>query len=97
LFVIGYYAKFPFTCTDLSNASDRVINIFTNPVTSGVEKLKTDTTALFNTKVKDIAVIGQGISLQTKQSSYSSVIKKFNAYKKNLIDQALQNNTTVNI
>lgn len=97
LFVFGYYAKFPFTCQDLSDASSRVINIFTNPVTAGVEKIKADTTALFNTKVKDIATIGQNISLQTKQSAYSKVIQKFNTYKKNFIDQTLKDNSTVNM
>jgi len=93
LFVLGYYAKFPFTCQDLSDASSRVINFFTNPVTAGV----TDTTSLFNTKVKDIAVIGQNISLQTQKSSYSTIIQKFNTFKKNLIDQTLQDNSTVNM
>jgi hypothetical protein len=67
---LGYYAKFPFTCQNLSDASNRVINIFTKPVTAGVEKIKTDTSSFFNTKVKDIATIGQDISLQTNQSSY---------------------------
>ncbi|MFA6256444.1 MAG: hypothetical protein WC606_04635 [Candidatus Absconditabacterales bacterium] len=97
LFVLGYYAKFPFTCQDLSDASSRVINIFTRPVTAGMKKIKTDTTALFNTKIKDIAVIGQSISLQTKQSNYSTIIQKFNTFKKNLIDQTLKDNTTVNM
>jgi len=93
LFVLGYYAKFPFTCQDLSDASSRVINMFTNPVTT----IKTDTTAIFNTKLKDIAVIGQDISLQTQQSSYSKVIQNINTFKKNFIDQTLQDNTTVNM
>lgn len=96
-FVLGYYAKFPFTCQDLSDASSRVINVFTKPVANSVEKLKSDTTALFNTKVKDIAVIGQNISLQTKQSTYSTIIQKFNTFKKNLVDQTLKDNTTVNM
>lgn len=97
LFILWYYAKFPFTCQDLSAASSRVINIFTNPVTAGVEKIKIDTTALFNTKVKDIAVIGQNISLQSKQSTYMTFIQKFDMYKKNLIDQTLKDNTAVNM
>ncbi len=97
LFVFGYYSKFPFTCQDLSAASNRVINFFTRPVAEGVTKIKTDTTALFNTKVKDIAVIGQDISLQTQQSSYSKIIETFNVYKKNFIDQTLKDNTAVNM
>lgn len=92
-FVLGYYAKFPFTCQDLSDASNRVINFFTSPMAT----IKTDTSGFFNTKVKDIATIGQDISLQTKQSSYSMLIQRFNAYKKNIIDQTLKDNTTVNI
>lgn len=97
LFVLGYYAKFPFTCQNLSDASSRVINLFTNPLTSSIEVVKSNTTALFNTKVKDIAAIGQNISLQTKQSSYSMIIQAFNTYKKNLIDQTLKDNTSVNM
>ncbi|MFA7298473.1 MAG: hypothetical protein WC010_02390 [Candidatus Absconditabacterales bacterium] len=96
-FVLGYYAKFPFTCQDLSNASSRVINVFTNPVTAGVERIKTDTSSFFTTKVKDIAIIGQDISLQGKQSSSSIIVQKFNTFKKNLIDQTLKDNSTVNM
>lgn len=97
LFILWYYAKFPFTCQDLSNASSRVVGFFTNPVEKGMEKIKTDTTTLFNTKVKDIANIWENISLQTQQSTYSKVIQKFNTYKKNFIDQTLKDNTTVNM
>ncbi len=96
-FVLWYYAKFPFTCQDLSDTSNRVINIFTRPVTVGVEKIKTDTSGFFNTKVKDIAIIGQDISLQTQQSSYSLLVQKFNMFKKNLVDQTLKDNTMVNM
>lgn len=96
-FVLGYYAKFPFTCQDLSYTSSRVIHVFTNPVTKGMEKITTDTDALFNTKVKDIANMGQNISLQTQQSHYVTIIQKINIFKKNLIDQTLQDNTTVNM
>ena len=97
LFILWYYTKFPFTCQNLSDASSRVINVFTNPVTAGVEKIKTDTAAIFNTKVKDIATIGQNISLQTKQSTYSTAIQKIDTYKRNFIDQTLKDNTTVNM
>ena len=97
LFVLGYYAKFPFTCQDLSDASSRVINVFARPVGAGMEKIKTDTRELFSTKIKDVAIIGQNISLQTKQSTYSTMIQKFNTYKKNLIDQTLKDNTAVNM
>ncbi len=96
-FVLGYYTKFPFTCQDLSDASNRVINIFTRPVTNGVEKFKTDTSAFFTTKVKDIAIAGQDISIQTQPSQYSTMIQKFNTFKKNLIDQTLKDNTTINM
>lgn len=62
-----------------------------------MEKIKTDTSGFFNTKVKDIAVIGQDISLQTQQSNYSLLVQKFNLFKKNLIDQTLKDNTMVNM
>jgi hypothetical protein len=44
-----------------------------------------------------VVTIGQNVSLQTKQSTYSTMIQKFNAYKKNLIDQTLKDNTSVNM
>lgn len=97
LFVLAYYTKFPFTCQDLSTASNRVINTFTRPVTVGMEKVKTDTTNFFNTKVKDIATIGENISLQTQQSTYSIWTQKINTYKKNIIDQTLMDNSTINM
>jgi len=97
LFVLGYYAKFPFTCQDLSNASSRVINVFTNPVTTSMGKIKADTTTLFNTKVQDIATIWENLSLQSKQSIYSTLSQKINTYKKNFIDQTLKDNATVNM
>lgn len=97
LFILWYYEKFPFSCEDLSNASGRVIGFFTNPLEKSVEKIKTDTTNIFNTKVKDIAVIWTNISLQTEQSMYSTIIQKFNSYKSNFIDQALKDNTAVNM
>ncbi len=97
LFVLWYYNKFPFTCQTLSDASSRVINVFTQPVTSGIEKIKADTNALLNTPVKDVADIGTNVSLQTEQSSYSMIIQKFNTYKKNLIDQAFKDNSTFNM
>ncbi|MEI6118291.1 MAG: hypothetical protein WCP92_03450 [bacterium] len=62
-----------------------------------MEKIKTDTSGFFNTKVKDIAIIGQDISLQTQQSSYSLLVQKFNMFKKNLVDQTLKDNTMVNM
>lgn len=96
-FVLGYYNKFPFTCQDLSDASSHVINVFTNPVTSSVEKIKTDTESFFTTKVKDIATIGQNISLEANQSTTSLLVQKFNTFKKNLIDQTLKDSTTVNL
>lgn len=66
-------------------------------MTNSFEKIKADTTALFNTKVKDIAAIGENISLQTKESTYSKTIQRFNMFKKNLVDQTLKDNTTVNM
>ena len=62
-----------------------------------METIKANTDALFNTKVKDIAVIGQDISLQAKQSTSMNFIQKFNTYKKNLVDQTLKDNTSVNM
>jgi len=75
-----------------------VINVFTTPVTAGVEKIKIDTQSFFTTtKVKDIATIGQNISLEANQSTTSLLVQKFNIFKKNLIDQTLKDSNTVNL
>ncbi|HBB04708.1 TPA: hypothetical protein DCZ39_07635 [Patescibacteria group bacterium] len=35
--------------------------------------------------------------MQTQQSRYATIIQNINAFKKNLIDQTLKDNTTVNM
>jgi len=95
--VLGFYTRFPLTCQDISNASDSVVNFFTSPVTNGANKISTDTTNFRNTKVGDIAKIGNTVSLATNKSANTSVIQKINTWKKNLIDQALADNNTVSM
>jgi hypothetical protein len=86
------------SCQQLSDASSRVINFFTNPVEAGAQKIKQETSALFATKIQDVASIGKNISLQaTKQSGLATVVQNINAYKKNLIDQVLSDSSTVNM
>lgn len=90
--------NFLLLCQDLSVASSRVINIFTDPFTTSFSKIKANTTALFDTKVKDIVAIGKDISIEeVSPSNYSKIIETFNTYKKNLIDQTLKDNTSINM
>jgi len=41
LFVLGYYDKFPFTCENLSSASNSVIDFVAKPFKFGMEEAKT--------------------------------------------------------
>lgn len=97
LILLGFYDKFPLSCQDLSNASDRVVNFFTRPVTDGAKKITASTTSFWNTKVGDIVKEGKTVSLQTNDKSNTSFIQKINTWKKNLIDQALSDNNTVSM
>jgi hypothetical protein len=94
---LGFYDKFPLSCQDLSNASDRVVNFFTRPVTDGAKKITADTANFRSTKVGDIVKEGKSVSLQTNDKSNFSFIQKINTWKKNLIDQALADNNTVSM
>ncbi|MEI7919279.1 MAG: hypothetical protein WCH65_03605 [bacterium] len=40
LFVLGYYDKFPFTCENLSSASNSVIDFVAKPFKVGMEEAK---------------------------------------------------------
>ncbi len=97
LLLLGLYDKFPLTCEGLSNASDSVVNFFTRPVTEGAKKITASTQWFRNTKVSDVAKIGSTVSLSTSTSTNKSLIQQINSWKKNLIDQALADNTSVSM
>lgn len=97
LLLLGFYDKFPLTCQDLSNASDSVVNFFTRPVTDGAKKITASTTSFWNTKVSDVFNIGNTVSLSTNTATNKSLIQQINTWKKNLIDQALADNSTVSM
>ena len=97
LMMLGFYSKFPLTCQDLSNASDSVVNFFTRPVTNWANVVQANTQSFWNTKVGDIANIGNTVSLATSKSANTSLIQKINTWKKNIIDQALADNNTVSM
>lgn len=97
LLLLWFYPKFPRSCQDLSNASNRVVDAFTQPVTNGAKKITINTQNFRNTRVSDIISAGKTVSLQTTKTSQSPLIQTINTWKKNLIDQALQDNNTVSM
>lgn len=95
LFIIGYYEKFPFTCESLNTASNSVIDFVAKPFKLGLEEakhMKENTELFFNSKVTDLKAIE--IENGAKDTTF---IGKLNEYKKSRVDQAIKDNTTVNM
>ena len=93
LFIVWYYESFPFTCEWLSQASNSVIDFVAKPFKLGMEEAKTmksNTNLFFSSKVIDL----KAIDVQNWNYSF---INKLNEYKKNLIDQAITDNSKVNM
>lgn len=93
-FVLGYFNKFPFTCDDLSQASNSVIDFVAKPFKIGMDEakdIKNSTMLFFKSDVQDL----NAIKIQ-KLSTETTFIDKVWEYKKNFIDQALHDNTAVN-
>lgn len=97
LLLLWFYNRFPLSCQDLSNASDRVVHFFTAPITDGAKKIEVNTSTFWHTKIGDVAILGQDVSLQTNAPKNNSFVGTINIRKKNLIDQALSNNSTVSM
>jgi len=98
LFVLGYYDKFPFTCENLSSASNSVIDFVAKPFKFGMEEAKTikaNTEWFFNSKIEDLVTVGKNITIKNDASS-PTLLTTLNDYKKTLIDQAIQDNTSIN-
>jgi len=94
-FIVWYYEKFPFTCQDLSQASNSVIDFVAKPFKLGMNEaklMKTNTQLFFSSKVTDLKAIN--IQNWTKDHTFMTTL---NEYKKNLIDQAITDNTKVNM
>ncbi len=93
--LLAMYAKFPFNCQDLSNASNSVVDFVSHPFELGVNQVKNTKTWISNffwTTIKDVKnlnVPADGLP--------TTMFEKLNAYKKNMIDQALKDNHTVNM
>lgn len=99
LFVVWYYQKFPFTCEVLSNASNSVMDFVTNPLKLGIEEatiIKDNTKWFFTTNFGDIVDIGKNITIETSATT-PGFLAKLSIYKKQLIDQAIADNTKVNM
>ena len=94
-FVLGYFNKFPFTCSDLSQASNSVIDFVSKPFRLGMDEakdIKNSTMLFFDSQVKDLSAIN--IQNTTKETTF---MDKISEYKKNFIDQALHDNSAVNM
>ncbi len=93
-FVVGYYKQFPFTCEDLRDASNSVIDIVTQPLKLWVEwakHLKDNIQLFFATRIGDL----QRINIQTNhEPSFLDNVRK---YKTQRIDQAIHDNEVVNM
>lgn len=68
-FVLGYFNKFPFTCDDLSQASNSVIDFVAKPFKIGMDEakdIKNSTMLFFKSDVQDLNAIKiQKLSTET--------------------------------
>jgi hypothetical protein len=107
LVLLSFYNQFPFSCEDLSRVSNQGIDIFAGPLKLGIQQasaLKKDSEKLFTSKIKDVIDIKSLVSSPSVLSGDTSgniienpIIATLNTYKKNLIDQAIADNHTVNM
>lgn len=84
---------FPFSCDSLSNASNSVIETFTKPFKIWIDKanqLKDDAKSLFSSS------IGEILSSPKKSESWF-LWSKISDYKAVMIDQVIQDNTSINM
>ncbi len=98
LFVLGYYTKFPFTCESLSQASNSVIDLVTKPFKVWIEEAKTikaNTKWFFDADIQDLVAVSNTITIKDVAKS-PTLLGTINDYKKKLIDQAIQDNTSIN-
>lgn len=98
-FVVGYYEKFPFTCEWLSQASNSVIDFVAKPFKLWLDEakdIKASTQSFFSSKLWDVVSASQNITIQPS-SEWPKFLERLNIYKKQLIDQTIQDNTKVNM
>ncbi|MEI6425782.1 MAG: hypothetical protein WCO66_00345 [Candidatus Absconditabacteria bacterium] len=95
LFSIGLYNNFPFSCTDLSNKSNQVIEIFTKPM--NISRLgKQDTSKILSeTKVKDLLTVGKILNIESDIKGIPA-LETFKNRKNDLITKTINDNKELN-
>lgn len=103
LTLLWLYSRFPFTCSDLSSASQQVIDVFTNPFKIWLhtaEDLKQQSSSFFTTvSVKEFLVGNTAITSWSfeQETRFSWLLWKFNTYKLLMVDQVIKDKNTVNM
>ncbi len=95
LFSIWLYNNFPFSCTDLSNKSNQVIEIFTKPM--NISRLgKQDTSKILSeTKVKDLLTVGKILNIESDIKGIPA-LETFKNRKNDLITKTINDNKELN-
>lgn len=94
------YNQFPFTCQNLSQYSNQVIDFVTKPFKLWLQEAnnrKQSTTIFFESNIKDLIKIWNNIKIDDNNSKYKIFLKTLNNYKKTMIDATLKENNDINI
>lgn len=88
------YSQFPFKCEDLSNASNSVVDFFTNPLKLWLEtanQIKDDTQSFFDTSLWNTLWKTTSINAETTVGSL------INDYRERIVNQVVKDNKSINM
>lgn len=96
---IGLYNKFPLDCTELSNATNSVIEFVTKPLQLGrwqAQNIKENTASFFKSTIGDVINAGKTIDLQSNAPANAGFIQTIKTRKENIINNTLKDNQELN-
>ena len=103
LTLLGTYKQFPFTCQDLSNNSEKFVNVISQPFKLWIQEASNLKNSIENfithNKLIDIISFWSNIEVQEKSTwtIYSWILWKINWYKQIMFDQVMEDNELVNM
>lgn len=106
LTLLWLYSKFPFSCWDLSSASQQVIDVFTHPFKIWLhtaEDWKKQSSSFFTKLSVQEFLIGDSSSLAIQDTiedttpKWSWLLGKLGSYKLLMVDQVIKDKNTVNM
>ncbi len=94
------YNRFPFDCSQLSEASNGVIDTLTKPLKlwrDEANKIKTDTSNFFKTTFNDAVNIWENINIESTDSLSTTLVNKIKVRKQDIITKTIEENSKLNM